>query len=448
MRKLFNFGRQEAVAGVEPIRAASNPGPLVFWGMLVVAITFGGFGIWAAWVPLARGAHVTGQIVVDSSRKTIQHLEGGIVKEIRIQEGSRVRQGDVLLVLDETQVLANLKIITSRQLQERVLETRLVAERDLQRRIAWPKEIEARLDDAQIRAVVADQQSIFDSRRRELDGQVRAMSERAGHLRRQSAALARKMEAYREQIRLIETELAANRELEQKGFATSSRVREIERESARLRSELAAGDAQIAEVEASIQAAELDMIQTRQAFNRQVVADLQASRARLAELEQQMTSSSSIQSRTTIKAPVDGQVIGLAVHTVGGVVQGGQPIMEIVPENDRLIIEARVRPVDADVVHAGLPAEIRLSSLPPRQSPLLKGRVISVSSDTLSDFTTKETYYLARIEVREGEMAKLRAITVVPGMPVEVLISAGERTLLDYLVAPVQALFERAMRED
>lgn len=448
MKRIFQLAKPEGDVQVIPVRASSNPRPIIIAGLLVIAISIVGFGAWAAWVPLARGAHVVGQIVVDSSRKTIQHFEGGIVKEIRVQEGSRVNQGDVLLVLDETQALSSFKILTSRRVQEQVLEARLIAERDGARRIAWPQELASFANDPQVQAVVADQQALFEARRREMDGQIRAMSERVAQLRRQAEALTRQLEAQREQARLTSADVQAQKELQQKGFVSANRVRDFEREAARLKAEHAAREAEVAEVEAAIQATELQIIQTRQGFTRQVVTELQLSRARVAEVHQQVASAADIKARTTITAPVGGQVIGLSVHTVGGVVPPGRPILDIVPENDRLIVEARVRPVDADVVHADLPAEIRFSSLPPRQSPLLKGRVISVSSDTLSDAATRESYYLARIEVREGELAKLRNLTVVPGMPVEVLISSGERTLLDYLVAPIQALFERAMRED
>jgi HlyD family type I secretion membrane fusion protein len=417
-------------------------------GLIVVAITFLGFGSWAALAPLARGAHVIGHVVTDSNRKTIQHLEGGIIKEIRVKEGSQVKAGDILIVLDETQSRANLEIVSQRNLQEVVQEARLIAERDSYPRIRWPESLRPYQDDARVKAAMADQEALFVARKNEFDGQIRAMTERIGQLRRQAEALRRQVEANKEQSSLLATDVQAQRDLEKKGFVSANRVRDYERQAAQIKAEMSAREAEVAEVEANIQATELQIIQTRQGFNRQVVTELQASRAKLHEYEEQLTASSDVKERLIIRAPVDGQVVGLDVHTVGGVIRPGNPIMDIVPDNDRLMIEAKVRLTDIDVAHAGLPAEIRFSSLPPRQSPLLKGSVISVSNDTLTDPATHEQYYLARVEVKEGEMHKLSSFKVVSGMPVEVLVSAGERTMLDYLVAPVEGLFWRAMKED
>lgn len=429
-------------------RITANPAAMIRGGMIVVAITFLGFGSWATFAPLARGAHVMGHVVTDSNRKTIQHLEGGIVKEILVREGAQVKEGDVLIRLDETQTQANLEIVSQRHLQEMVLEARLLAERDGLARINWPGVLQPHMATARVKSAMADQEALFRARKNEFDGQIRAMTERIAQLRRQADALRRQVDANREQTSLLSADVEAQRNLEKKGFVSANRVREFEREAARIRAEQAAREAEVAEVEATIQATELQIIQTRQGFSRQVVTELQASRAKLNEFQEQLTAQTSVAERVTIRAPVDGQVVGLAVHTLGGVIAPGSPIMDIVPENDRLLIEAKVRLTDIDVAHAGLPAEIRFSSLPPRQSPLLSGRVLSVSNDTLTDPSTREQYYLARVEVKEGELKKLGSFNVVSGMPVEVLISAGERTMLDYLVAPVEGLFRRAMKED
>lgn len=431
-----------------PDRVTSNAKPVIASGLIVIAVTFLGFGLWAGFAPLAKGAHVMGTVITDSQRKTIQHLEGGIVKEIVAHEGDRVKPGDVLLRLDETQARASFEVMGSRRLQELVIQSRLLAERDGAGSITWPEEVSrARLDD-RTRAAMADQSAFFSARKKEFDGQIHSMQERAKQLRRESVDLNHQSTSYQQQHKLMSADADAMRTLEKQGYETLDRVRSAEREAERLNSETAARRGAIAENESQIQALELQIFQTRDSFRRQVLSDLRDSRARLNELDDQTKVAQDITARTTIRSPVAGQVVGLTVHTVGGVIRPSDLICYIAPENERLLIEARVRPDEADAVQLGMRAEIRFSSLPRRAVPLLFGKVLSFATDTLTDPTTRETYYLARVEANPGELDKLKQWNIIAGMPVEVMIVSGERTLLDYLVTPVEQLFERAMRED
>jgi len=415
---------------------------------MVIVITFLGFGLWAALAPLAKGAHVMGMVITDSQRKTIQHLEGGIVKEIVVHEGDRVKPGDILIRLDETQARASLEVMGSRRLQELVIQSRLLAERDGAGSITWPAEVSrAKLDD-RTRAAMADQSAFFSARKKEFDGQIHSMQERAMQLRRELVDLNHQNASYQQQHKLMSADAEAMRTLQKQGFETLDRVRSAEREVERLNSETAARRGAIAENESQIQALELQMFQTRDSFRRQVLSELRDSRARLNELDDQIKVAQDISTRTTIRSPVAGQVVGLTVHTVGGVIRPSDVICFIAPERERLLIEARVRPDDADAVQVGMRAEIRFSSLPRRAVPLLFGKVLSFATDTLSDPATRETYYLARVEANPGELDKLKQWNIIAGMPVEVMIVSGERTMLDYLVTPVTQLFERAMRED
>jgi len=429
-------------------RSSSNPRPVIIKGLLVVLITFVGFGTWAALVPLDRGAHVIGRVIVASDRKTISHLEGGVIKEIRVHEGEQVKQGDILIKMDETPALANREVNVNRRIQDLVLEARLIAERDGASRIVWPKEIAPYQNDPRLKAAMAGQETYLQSRRRELEGKIRSLSEHNVYLRRQVQAISQKLAAIKEQFDLASRNAQAYGKLMQQGFATQDRVRDFERTAASLQADQAAVLAEMTSVETSIQDGELQITQLRREFARGVDSDLQDVRARLAEVTEIIRAAEDVAARTTVRAPVSGQVVGLEVHTIGGTIRPGEPILYIVPDTDRLLLEARVKPEDADVVHQGLPAEVRFSSLPRRAAPLLNGHVQSVATDTLTDPITKETYYLARIEVKDEELAKLKRWVIVPGMPVEVLISAGKRTLLDYMIAPVEDLFMRAMRED
>ncbi|MBW7850420.1 MAG: HlyD family type I secretion periplasmic adaptor subunit [Rhodospirillales bacterium] len=428
-------------------RRAADPRPILLHGLLVVAITFGGFGLWSAITPLARGAHVVGKVVVDTNRKTVQHLEGGIVKEILVREGSRVEAGDVLVRLDTTQALANRDILRQRLVRERILEARLAAERDGASAVVLPEELRDAVERPEVRAAFADQQALFAARRKEFESEITILSERVTQLRHQIRGMQAEQVANREQFRLINEELDGLRELADKGFASTNRVRAMEREAARLEGDHASRVAEIARAEVAVGEAQLQVVQTRQQFVRGVLDELRQVRGQIGELEEQLRATEDVLTRTVIRAPLSGQVVGLAVHTIGGVIDRGQVVLHIVPEDERLIVEAQVRPLDADVVHPGLHAEIRFMGLPRKSSPLLKGEVSTISQDTLNDPQTGD-YYLARIEVADDELARLGDVTVVPGMPVEVLIAAGERTPLDYLVSPWLDLFERAMRED
>lgn len=442
-------GKDLAPAGpISAGRASSNPRPVIISGLVVIAVTFFGFGLWAALVPLAKGAHVMGQVIAASQRKTIQHFEGGLVKEILVREGDRVKPGDALIRLDETQARAGLDVLRGRRMQEQVIESRLIAERDGAARIAWPTEFAKVQLDARTKDAMADQSALFVARKKEFDGQINSLQERTGQLRRQLLELNQQLSAYQQQHKLMFADAEAMRILQRQGFETIDRVRGFEREVERLGAESAARRTSIAENESQIQAAELQIFQIRDSFQRQVLSELRDSRARLTELDDQITVAQDINARTTIRAPAAGQVVGLTVHTVGGVIRPTDTICFIAPENERLLIEAKVKIDDADVVEVGMRAEIRFVSLPRRAVPLLTGKVLSFATDTLTDPTTRETYYLTRVEANPGELEKLKQWNVMAGMPVEVLIVAGERTLLDYLVAPIEDLFGRALRED
>lgn len=417
-------------------------------GWIVVAVAVGGFGAWAAFAPLARGSHVFGKVVVDTNRKTVQHLEGGIVSELLVREGQVVKQGQVLLRLDTTQVAANREIALARLIQDRILEARLMAELAGKTDFALPAELTALAADERVRSALRDQRSVQTARRVELQNQVGIQQSRVVQAKEQLRSLEAAQAGNREQYRLISDELRDVRQLFEAGYAAATRVRALEREVARLQSEYSSRIAEIARTRAAITEAEAQIGQLRKTFEREVLMQLGESRARMAELDEQINSANDILARTEIRAPVDGQVVELAVHTVGGVIARGQPILSIVPINDRLIVEGKLKPLDADVVHQGMPAEVRFLSFPRRSTPLLRGKVATLSTDTIQDPDSKTSYYMVRIEIPETEMRRLGDVVVLPGMPAEALIKAGDRTVLDYLISPWLDLFEKSLRED
>ncbi len=429
-------------------RSSSDPRPTILAGILVMALTVFGFGLWSATTPLARGAHVTGKVVSDSNRKTIQHLEGGIVQEILVSEGQRVEAGQVLIRLEPTRALTTREVLFARQVHERLLEARLMAELSGDAELRLPPDLETHWDDPRVVRELTDQQALMEARRNEMEGQVGILQDRVRQLQHQIQGFKGSQTANREEHRLTQDEIERLGPLHRRGYVPLDRLRALERAAAELEGEYASMTAEIARTEVAVGEARLEIIQARQSFRRQLLDELGQVRNTLSEIDEQLAAANDVLARTEIRAPQAGQVVGLGVHTAGGVVRPGQPVLDIVPEGDRLIVEAQLQPLDADVVYPGLPAEIRFSSLPRRTAPRLKGIVETMSTDTLHDPANGRSYYLLRVAVPEEEMAILGDVTIMPGMPAEVLIKAGERTLADYLISPWRDLFEKAMRED
>lgn len=429
-------------------RASSNAWPTLWAGIFVVAVTFAGFGTWAAVTPLARGAHVVGKVVVASNRKTIQHLEGGIVESLFIREGDRVAKGDVLLQLDPTQSNAQREILFDRWLRQKALEARLEASVTRAETLEIPKELVPYAEDDRFLDAFSDQRALFQAQKEEFESEIAILTDRADQLRHQIDGMNAQVEANLKQQRLIEDELTGLRELLEKGHVPLNRVRSFEREQARLEGENAQLKAEIARAQVGVGEAELEIIRTKQKRRREALDQLREVRGQLGEVIEQLVAAEDVLARTKVTAPVTGHVVGLNVHTVGAVVKPGETVLEIVPENDDLIIEGRVNPLDGDIVHPGMEADVRLLGLPRKSAPLMQAKLLTISADTMTDAQTGASYYLARIKVADEEMDRLPAdVQVVPGMPADVLIKAGERTPFEYLIAPWTDLFSRAMRE-
>ncbi len=414
----------------------------------MVAITFVGFGAWAVSTPLARGAHVAGKVVVDTNRKKVQHLEGGIVKDLLVREGERVTQGQALIRLDPTQVRARRDILRDRWLREKMLETRLEAEVAEATTLSIPDALRVFSENANYAEALQDQQALLAARREELSSEIQILQDKIRQFHHQIAGMRAQVTSNRRQQALIEEELTGMRELLADGHIPLNQVRQYERESARLEGENGQLLAEIARAEVAVGEVELQVIRTRQGFRRQVLDELREVRGQLSELEEQIVGAEDVLKRTEIQAPVAGQVVGLAVHTVGGVIAPGETVLEIVPADDKLIFEGRVNPLDGDVVYPGMQAEVRLLGLPRKSAPLLRAHVLTLSADTLTDPATGASYYLARIQVDDDELARIADEHVlVPGMPADVLLKAGERTPFEYMLSPFIDLFRRAMRE-
>jgi epimerase transport system membrane fusion protein len=435
------------VAGDEPtgsaaITSMTRPKNI---GLLMFFLVFGVFGIWASVAPIEGAAHAPGSVTVRSNRQLVQHLEGGIVKEIIARNGDIVRAGDALLILDETQPLAQLEIANLQYLAMRAMEARLIAERDGLEQINFPTDLSAVAQNAQ--SEISSQTQVFLTRKAALDGSVEVLEQRIGQLQSRLGGLRALQQSKQDLADSFAEELRDVESLLVEGFADKNRVRELERNAAQLRGEAAELTASISSTEIEIGETRLQILQQEREFQNEVANQLAEVQTGLKDATERVTALRSIVQRTTITAPVDGIVNGMQIHTVGGVVPPGQPLADIVPQNEELIVEARISPMDIDRVAIGQEAMVRFSSFA-SSVPNIFGNVINVSADALTDPNTGMAYYSARVEVTPEGLRDLGNLTLIPGMPADVFISTGSRTLLQYMMKPISSAMARSFIED
>ena len=416
-------------------------------GLAVVALFVGGFGVWGALFQLSSGAVAPGVIGVSSERKTVDHLEGGIVEEIRVVDGDLVEAGQTLVVLDDTRPRATLDLLEAQWRSAEALNARLKAERDGLTAIQWPGELLASAvlyPDAG--EVFATQERIFASRAVRLANEIaiqgrriEQLRERAAGLREEAASLDRQIEVLDEGLGDIERSVLIGLESKLQRLLNLRRDREAaEGSRARTRSE-------IARVELAVTETELLIADLRNRRLQEVTAELREVETELSDLRERVEAARDVVARTRVAAPVAGVVMGLRVFTAGGVIEPGETLMEIVPAGDRLIIEARVTPNDIDSVVVGLPAQVRLPAFSQLGAPRLTGEVIRVSADRFAN--ERMAWYEARIAL-DPNQAGLADLPLMPGMQADVLIVTGARTLFDYLLTPVAESLGRALREE
>lgn len=417
-------------------------------GAAVILGAFGGFGGWAALASLSSAAIAPGQVTVSSNRQAVQHLEGGIVSELLVRDGDVVKAGDVLIRLDPTQARAQVGIIQGQLDALVALLSRLRAERDGAATIGFPEDLLARASaDQALADAIASQQGLFAARQATLGGQISILRNRIVQLQGQKKGAAEQEQANHRQIDLIEDELTGLRSLYEKGYASRTRILALEREAERLRGERGEAQGTVARTEEAIGEARLQILQQEKAFKEDVAKELQDAQVRIADLSERLIAAKDVLERRELRAPRDGIVVGLAAHTVGGVISPGATVLEIVPIDDELVVEAQLQPLDIDNVHVGQPADIRFSSLKSRTTPVLEGRVETVSADALTDQRTGVTYFKTRVTVPRSELEKLHGQPLLPGMPAEVLIKTGDRTALDYMISPLTDIWAKSMRE-
>lgn len=415
-------------------------------GFIILFLTFGVFGTWAVTAPLDSAALAPGVVTVKSYRKTVQHLEGGIVSEILVRDGDKVIEGEPLLILDPTQSLAELEITRGQMLLTRAMEARLRAERDLLEVVTYPDDFD--LLDERVNEAVQSENQVFSARMNSHQGEIQVLRQRISQLSEQIDGLEAIIRSKRDLTRSYTEELNDLTELLSEGFVDRQRIRELERSISQLRGEVAENESNIARLKMQQGETELQILQLEKEFHTQVVNQLAEVQGRVFDLRERARALQDRVNRTVVRAPEAGMVLGMQVHTIGGVVQGGTPILDIVPATEDLIVEAQVSPMDIDRVEVGTLADIRFSAFKSATTPVIEGRVAQISADRLTDKSTGMPYYLARVEVTEEGQRLMGNLVLVPGMPAEVLIKTGERTLLQYLVQPATNALARSLIED
>lgn len=415
-------------------------------GFLIVFITFGIFGIWAAVAPLDSAALAPGVVTVQTYRKTVQHLEGGIVKELHARDGDMVKAGDPLIVLDETQIRAESEVTRSQLIAAQAMEARLRAERDNLETIDFSSMIES--DSLRAREARDGETQVFTARRNSRLGEVAVLEKRIGQLHEQINGLKGVIQTKGSLQNSFVKEIRKLRELLAEGYVDKQRLLEQERNLDKLRAEIADHSSEITKIRLQINETELQILQLNKDFNAEVVSQLAEVQTKVFDLQEKKSALEDRLSRVVIRAPEDGMILGMTVHTIGGVINPGTPLLDIVPSISDLVIEAQVSPSDIDRVEAGKSADIRFSGFNSSTTPVVEGRVIQVSADRLVDEKNGMPYYLARVGLTEEGSRRLGGLKLQPGMPAEVYINTGKRTMLQYLIQPATDAFARSLIEE
>ena len=416
------------------------------FGLIAFFLLFGFGGIWAATAPIDGAAIASGNVTVKSYSKVVQHLEGGIIKDIFVEDGAFVEANDPILEIDNTQSSTELEAQNQRLFSLRSLEKRLEAERDGLDNLIYSPSFNSmgRQGDEEMSVQI----EIFNARRSALNGGIELLEQRIDQLQSQITGYRAQQGSKEELTASYSEELADVRELLSQGFSDKNSLRELERNISITEGEVAELTANIASSEVAIGEAKLQILQERKEFHNAVVSELREVQADINVGAEIAIALEDVVSRTIVRAPDSGIVNGLQVHTIAGVIAPGMRILDIVPQEDELIVTARLSPMDIDRVAEGQEATIRFSSFGMSAAPSIYGKVISVSADSMTDESTEYPYYLARIEVNQESLEELGDLSLVPGMPADVFIATGSRTFLQYVFKPLTNSIVKGLRED
>jgi HlyD family secretion protein len=419
----------------------------VLTGVVIVIILAGVVGGWGGTARLSGALIAPGSVVVDSNVKKVQHPTGGIVGELRVRDGDHVKRGDIVVRLDDTVTRANLAIVSKGLDELAARKARLESERDGSESVNFPADLLARADDPGVAAILDGERKLFELRRSARTGQKAQLRQRVEQLKEEIRGLKAQRESKEKETKLIEREKEGVYDLWKQKLVPLTKLTELERAAVRLEGEAAQLVAQTAQAAGKVSETELQIIQIDRDLSSEVAKETREIDGKIGEFVERKVTAEDLLKRVDIRSPQDGTVFQSNVHTVGGVITAGDPIMLIVPDTDNLTVEARVNPQDIDQVQLGQNALLRFSAFNVRTTPEINGTVTRISADTTTDQRTGQSYYTVRISMPPDEVARLGEVKIVPGMPVEAFVQTGERTMLSYFAKPLNDQMMRMFRE-
>ncbi|GAA3886745.1 HlyD family type I secretion periplasmic adaptor subunit [Sphingomonas limnosediminicola] len=445
----------DAIVLTAPVHSeAGDPSQEIRFGMIVAVLFFVIFLGWAAFVPLDAGVNAHGVIAVAGNRQTVQHRDGGVVTAIHVREGQHVKAGDVLIELSAPELKAAERALTSDYLMLLAQRARLLAERVGQRDFAAPAEFASLSPaDRELAAQVMQlQRSEMHARSGSVSAQQSVLGQRAQQLVQQQGGYVKQRQALVEQQRLIGEELDGLKSIAAKGYASINRVRALERAQADLKGQEAQMTAEFARAGEGIGETRMQSLSVSRDRLSTIETDLKDTQSKLSETLPKLVATREQLEHSQVRSPATGQVVGLTVFTVGGVVAAGQKLMDIVPDGKELVIQAQLQPTDADDVFAGQHAQVRFQSVHNRSLPLFTGVVRTMSADSFTDEKTGRSYFRTEIVVPEAELKRVREAIgngeLRPGLPVEAVLTVRKRTALQYIMEPLTGALWRSGHED
>ena len=425
-----------------------NPRPVALAGYVLLFITFGVFGGWAAVAKLDSAVVAPATISLEGNRRVVQHFEGGIVEEILVEEAKEVQEGDVLLRLNSIEARSNLEVFSTRLDVARLVEARLLAERGLEETVNFPADVLAKQSVA-VTAALADQTDLFEDRRLILESQENILAARIEQIKVQIEGLELQKSAFERRIENYTQMLERMRSGADSGSIATNQLAQREDELIEIEANLGQVISDIAQARASIGETELQALQLRQEYRERASTELEQIRAEISELTERLKVAADVLDRTEIRAPGSGTIQNLKVHTIGSVVRAGDILMELVPEDEELIINARVSPIDKDNVAPGFETEVRFTAFKAKLTPIMLGSVETVSGDVITpDNANEPPYFLARVTVDEADIPEEIKDRITAGMPADVVITTGERTVANFIVSPLMDAVRKSMIEE
>ena len=429
------------------VEGAEHPWPLIRAGIVGVVLLVIAMGLWVGLAPLSGAVIGSGFVKVDMNRKTVQHQEGGTVGEILVRDGSKVRAGQTLLVLKDVRVDAGSDAARTQLDAELAKAARLAAEQTGSAKVGFPAELTARNSDPRVAELIRHESSVFRVRRDALANQIALILTQAREARDEINARHAQMKADDESIKLQREELAQNQQLAAQGFVSKTRLLTLQREAAQIESRRADGAAELARAQQKVSDLELRAATLRNNFMQEASGELRQATATIFELRERLRPAQDAEQRQRITAPISGEVVDLRVTSVGAVIAPRDPILDIVPENAELLVEARLRPEDINFVHLDAPADVRLTAFRQRITPTVEGKVSYISADRLIDKVNNTPYYMAHVHVSSEALRRAGNLKLQAGMPAEVFIKTTPRNVLQYLLDPLLGFMQRSMRE-